>query len=183
MKTAGTKRIAERYVKALFDVAQSASSTETVEKDMATIGQTLDISPELRSFLENPLLAPEARAGAMLAVLDKLKTGALTRQFIGMVLKQKRLALLPQIIVEFARVASEARGEITADVTTAAPLNDKQAQALAQRLGKAYGRTVRVNASHDASLLGGMIVRVGSQQLDSSLSGKLRRMGQALRAA
>ena len=119
----------------------------------------------------------------MLAVLDKLKSSQLTRQFIGMVLQQKRLSVLPQIIAEFARMASEARGELTADVITAAPLNDKQEAALAQRLGKAYGRTVRLNASHDPSLIGGMVVRIGSQQLDSSLSGKLRRLGQSLRAA
>lgn len=183
MKTAGTKRIAERYVKALFDVASQNGSLDAVEKDLANLGQVVAISPEFRDFLDNPLLPAEARAQAMLAILDKVKAGQLTRQFIGMVLQQKRLPLLPQIVTEFASKASEARGELTADVTTAAPLNDKQAAALAQRLAKAYGRTVRINASHDPALLGGMVVRIGSQQLDSSLSGKLRRLGQSLRAA
>lgn len=183
MKSAGSTRIAQRYVKALFDVASQTSAVEAVEKDLAALGAIIEESADFRAFLENPLLPTEARAQAMLAVLERIKANQLTRQFIGMVLNQKRLPLLPAIITEFASVASAARGELTAHITSATPLTEKDAAALSQRLSKAYGRPLRLSTSHDATLLGGLIINIGSQQLDGSLAGKLRRLGQALRAA
>ncbi len=183
MKTSGSKRIAERYVKALFEVAKSTSSVDAVEADFTSLGKALHESPEFQHFLVNPLLTTEARAAAMLAILDKIKASPLTRQFIGMVLLQKRLPILPALIEEFARTAAAARGELDAEIITAAPLADKEIKAVSDRLSKAYGRKLRLDVKEDASLLGGVILRIGSQQLDSSLAGKLRRLKNTLKAA
>lgn len=183
MKKVGTKRIAERYVKALFDVANATASVDAVEADLTHLGAAISASSELASFLDNPLLDNALRAQGMLAVLDRMKASQLTRQFLGMVLQQKRLALLPVMIEEFLRVASAARGELAAEVISAAPLNDKEIATLNTRLSRAYGRTMRLSVRHDASLLGGMVLKIGSQQLDSSMAGKIRRLSQALKAA
>ncbi len=183
MKTSGSKRIAERYVKALFEVATATSSVEKVESDLSALGAALDSSPEFRDFLENPLLSNAQRAQAMLAILEKISANPLTRQFIGMVVKQKRLAILPAIIEEFANAAATARGELTAEITAATPLKDKEIAAISDRLSKAYGRKMRLEVKQDPSLLGGVIVKIGSQQLDSSLSGKMRRLKNTLKAA
>lgn len=183
MKTSGSKRIAERYVKALFEVATKASALDKVEQDLASLGKALDESPEFRAFLENPLLTLTQRAQAMLAILDKMQADALTRQFIGMIVKQKRLAILPALIAEFATVAATSRGELTAEVIAATPLKEKEITQIADRLSKAYGRKLRLEVKQDPALLGGVILRIGSQQLDSSLAGKLRRLKNTLKAA
>jgi F-type H+-transporting ATPase subunit delta len=183
VKTSGSKRIAERYVKALFEVAKAASAVEAVEKDFTSLADALKTSAEFRHFLVNPLLSPANRAEALLAILDKMKVSQLTRQFLGMVIQQKRLDILPEIIEEYARVASAARGELDAEVITATPLKDSEIAAVGERLGKAYGRKLRLNVKQDPALLGGIIVKIGSQQLDSSLAGKMRRLKNSLKAA
>ena len=183
MKTSGSKSIAERYINALFEVAKFTSAEGDVEADFASLGKALQESPEFQHFLVNPLLTTSQRAGAMLAILDKIKASQLTRQFIGMVLRQKRLAILPALIEEFSRVAASARGELDAEIITAAPLQDKEIKAVSDRLSKAYGRKLRLNVKEDPSLLGGVILRIGSQQLDSSLAGKMRRLKNSLKAA
>lgn len=183
MKTSGSKRIAERYVKALFDAATAAGATAAVEADLASLGKALAESSEFQHFLTNPLLTTEQRAKTMVAIVDKVNVNPVTRQFIGMVLLQKRLALLPVIIAEFARAAAAARGELDAEVISATPLKEKEIAQIHDRLSKAYGRKLRLEVRLDPSLLGGVILRIGSQQLDSSLAGKLRRLQNTLKAA
>lgn len=183
MKTSGSKRIAERYVKALFEIAQATRATDAVEADLASLGKALNESADFRHFLNNPLLTMETRAAVMLDILTKIKASDLTRQFIGTLLQQKRLPLLPAILEEFAHVASAARGELSAELITAAPLKDKEIQAVTERLSKAYGQKLRLSVKEDPSLLGGVVLRIGSQQLDSSLAGKLRRLKNTLKAA
>ena len=183
MKTTGSKRIAERYVKALFEVAQSAKSLDKVEADLASLGVALTQSPEFCDFLVNPLLTPEQRASIMTAILDKIKTTDLTRQFIGTLIAQKRLAILPAVCEEFSRMAASARGELDAEIISASPMKDKEISYINERLSKAYGRKLRLAVKEDAALLGGVILRIGSQQLDSSLAGKLRRLKNSLKAA
>ncbi|MBY0406957.1 MAG: ATP synthase F1 subunit delta [Rickettsiales bacterium] len=183
MKISGSKRIAERYVKALFDVAAQAKAIEAVEKDLDSLGHIIGTSAEFRHFLTNPLITPHMRGQAMLAILDKLSASQLTRQFIGMVLQQKRMGALPEIINEFARAAAASRGELAAEIVSASPMSATEVKQVETRLSKAYGRTLRLEVKQDPSLLGGVILRIGSQQLDSSLAGKMRRLQQSLKAA
>jgi F-type H+-transporting ATPase subunit delta len=183
VKTSGSKRIAERYVKALFDVASAGAAIDQVERDLQALAQTLEASPEFRHFLVNPLLAHHTRAEVMLAILGKLQVQQITRQFIGMLIRQKRLALLPEMIEQFSSLASAARGELKAQIITAAPLKQQEVTLVGDRLGKAYGRKMKLEVKQDPSLLGGVVVKIGSQQLDSSLAGKMRRLKNALQAA
>ncbi|MDE3061004.1 MAG: ATP synthase F1 subunit delta [Pseudomonadota bacterium] len=183
MKTSGAKRIAERYVKALFDVAVSASALDRIERDMATLQHALQESDGFRHFLTNPLLPRDHQLDALLAVLEKMKAQPLTRQFLIMLSRQKRLAILPDIIALFMDWVAGSRGEIKAGLVTAAPVSARDLAAIGDRLSKACGKKVNLEASEDAALLGGMVVKIGSFQIDSSLAGKLDRLALALKAA
>lgn len=183
MKTSGSKRIAERYVRALFDVADEASAVAKVEKDLAALGHALEESEDLQRFLTNPLLSRETQSEAMEAILAKMKATPLTKQFILMLANQKRLPLLPQIAALFIEWTASARGEINGELVSAGELSDKEVKLVETRLTKAYGKKVNLATREDAALLGGVVVKIGSQQLDSSLAGKIARLKIALQAA
>ncbi|NBX03319.1 MAG: F0F1 ATP synthase subunit delta [Alphaproteobacteria bacterium] len=182
MKNQSSKRIAERYVKALFDVAQLGGALPAVEKDLAALNAAVAASDELQRFIESPLLTREQKASAMQAVLVKQKANDITVKFLLMLARQKRLDALPAIAELFANWAEAARGEMSASVTSASKLSDKDAGLVADRLSKAYGKKINLSIKEDASLLGGVVVHIGSIQLDGSLSGKLRRLKQKLAA-
>lgn len=183
MKTSGAKRIAERYVKALFDVAEAASALADVEKDMASLGAALAESAEFAQFLTNPLMDRDQQANVMAALAEKMKASKLTTQFIAMLTRQKRLPILPEIIALFAQTAATARGEMQAEVIAASPLKAPEVAQIKDRLSKAFGKKVNLDVRQDADLLGGVVLKVGSQQLDASLAGKMARLKLALQAA
>lgn len=183
MSVSGSKRIAERYVKALFDVVQADSAIDKVEADLQALGGLLDQSKEFRHFLTNPLLSHEMRAQAMLAILSKMQVHQLTRQFIGMLIQQKRLGILSEVITLFSEWASSARGELKGELLAAGPLKSKDIAKVSEKLGKAYGRTMKLEVKQQPELLGGVVVKIGSMQLDGSLAGKMRRLSNALKAA
>jgi F-type H+-transporting ATPase subunit delta len=183
MKTAGAKRIAERYVKALFDLTESASSTEKVEADLAALAASLAENEEFRQFLSNPLLTRDAQGKAMAALLKKMKANTLTQQFVATLAAQKRLIILPEIAALFSQWAAASRGEISAELISASALKPKEIEQVAASLSKTYGKKVNLDVREDTTLLGGVIVKVGSQQLDASLAGKINRLKIALKAA
>jgi len=183
VKKSGAKRIAERYVKALFDVAQSSNALDVVEKDLNALGKALEDSADFQHFLTNPLLSHASRAEAMLEILEKMRVNQLSRQFIGMLIHQKRLGILPEIIALFSEWASSARGELRGELIAAAPLKPYDIEMVGQRLGKAYGKKIKLNVRQDPALLGGVVVKIGSVQFDGSLAGKMRRLKIALQVA
>jgi len=183
VKTSGSRRIAERYVKALYEVVSADQSTDAVEKDLIALAALCRESAEFREFLTHPLLSHEVRAKAMLAVLARLQVQQITRQFTGMLIRQKRLAILPEIVELFSQWASTARGELKAELIAAATLSAKEVKMIGERLGKAYDRTMVLSLKQQPELLGGVVVRIGSHQLDGSLAGKLNRMKLALKVA
>ncbi len=183
MKLSGSRQIAERYVKALFEVAKDAPTRAKIEKDFASLQAMMDESEALRALISNPLLTRAQQAQAMDAVLAAMRAQPETKDFITLLARQKRLDLLPAVIVLFGEWASKARGELRAEVVSATALKDADTRAIAERLSKTYGKTVIVTTRLDPSLLGGMVINIGSVQLDSSLSGKMRRLKNSLQAA
>ncbi len=181
MKTAGGMQIAERYVRALFDVAGEAR--DLVETDLNKLGEIFSDNEEFQRFLSNPLFSREQQLSALNAVLDKIEAQKVTRDFIAMIVKQKRLPVLPEIIRIFSQWASKARGELRAELIATTPLNVRVVDMVAERLSKLYEKKVIVAMRHDPSLLGGVVVKIGSLQFDSSLAGKMRRLSNSLKAA
>lgn len=183
MKTTGSKKIAERYVNAVFEVASQASSLGEVEKDFALLRDILEKNSDFRDFLHNPLLSRGAQGKIAGNLLEKLAASKITSQFVTLLARNKRLDILPQIIDIFLEKTASSRGEISAELVTAKPLSDSDAKKIAGSLGKAYGKKVNLNIREDSSLLGGTVINIGSYQLDGSLAGKLNRLKQALKTA
>ena len=183
MKTSGLRRIAERYVRALFEVAGTAHALDAVEKDMVALADALEQNEDFQQFLTNPLLSRPAQTQAMEAVLAKLKANKTTVQFIVMLAGKRRLAILPEIAELFSEWAAAARGELRAELVAAAPMQEKEIALVSERLSHAYGKKINLAVKQDPALLGGVMVKIGSIQLDGSLAGKLQRLGLALKAA
>jgi F-type H+-transporting ATPase subunit delta len=183
VKVSGSKRIAERYVKALFDVARSTSSLDAVEKDMRTLAKALETTPSFQHFLRNPLLSKENQAQMMTAILNNVGAHRTTQQFVALLARRRRLGALAEIMESFCqRVASE-RGEMRAELVAAKALTPQEIALVSERLGKAYGKKIILDVRQEPELLGGIVVNIGSLRLDGSLAGKLKRLQIGLKAA
>lgn len=183
MKNPGSKKIAERYAHALFDVAQQSGILAVVEKDLQVLADLIKENADFRAFLHNPLLTRAAQGAIAGNILQSIGTNAVTSQFIALLAHNKRLDMLPEIIIIFLEKAAKGRGELAAELITARSVSDKETGAIAQSLGKAYNKKINLRVREDPSLLGGVIINIGSMQLDSSLAGKLNRLEQALKTA
>ena len=168
-----TASVAGRYASALFELAQEQSSVPTVERDLGNLQALLDESADLRRLVLSPVFSADDQARALDAILSKGGAGQLTVNFVKLIARNRRLFSLTDMIKAFRALAARARGEVEAEVTSAAPLSDEQMATLRETLKSTIGRDVAINAKVDASLLGGLIVKVGSRMIDSSLRTKL----------
>ena len=173
--------VADRYASALFDLALSQNALDTVASDMERLQALVDGSDDLRRLVRSPVFSPEEQLGAMGAVLDRADILGLVGNFVRVVASNRRLFALPGMFAAFRRRAAEHRGETSAQVTVAQPLSDAQTQELADTLKGVVGRDVALDVRVDPSLLGGMIVKVGSRQIDTSLRTKLSSIKLALK--
>lgn len=170
-----------RYAIALFELARDAKSIDTVEASLATVRDGLRDSDDLRTLTTSPVVARGAAVKAVLAVADSLGVDAVTKNFLGVLAENRRLAQLPAIIRAFRTLAARHRGEATAEVTSAHPLTDEQVGELKQQLRVRMGRDVSVDLSVDPDLLGGLVVRIGSQMIDSSIRTRLNTLAHAMK--
>lgn len=183
MKNAGETQIATRYVSALFDVAKAASGVASVEKDLNDLAAAAKSDAGFANFLTSPLLGAKQQAKVVAALADSFSAHAVTKSFLIAVSQAKRLPLLAEISRQFTKKAEEDRGELAAEFITALPVGKEELAVVAERLGKALGKKIKLTGLQDKSLLGGAVVKIGSLQLDSSLAGKLQRIEQTLKAA
>jgi len=175
--------IAERYANALFDLADERKALDEVAEDLRSLKRMLDDSADLRKLVRSPVVKSEDQARAIEAVADRAGLSQLTRNFIGVVAKNRRLFALEGMIAGYLQILARRRGEITAEVTAAKPLSDAQMAALQDSLRQVVAGKVSVDLTVDPSLLGGLVVKVGSRLFDSSIRTKLQRMQQAIRGA
>jgi F-type H+-transporting ATPase subunit delta len=172
----GTAGLAARYAAALFDLADEARELDAVAADLRAIRALITDSADLRRLVRSPVLTREDQGRAMAAVLEKAGTSDLVRRFVGLVAGNRRLFALNDMIEAYLGELARRRGEITASVTSAAPLSEAQSTALADALRRAMGGKVAVETHTDAGLIGGLIVKFGSRMVDSSLKSKLQRL-------
>ncbi len=170
-----------RYALALFDLAQGAKGIDRVEADLAKVQAAVAGSDDLRRLTSSPLVARSAAVKAVLAVADELGLDATTRSFLGVLAENNRLSALPQIVRAFRTLAARHRGEVAAEVTSAHPLTDDQVAELKQQLRQRVGREVSVDLAVDPKLLGGLVVRIGSQMIDSSIRTRLNSLAHAMK--
>jgi F-type H+-transporting ATPase subunit delta len=174
-------QIARPYASALFDLAESENQLASVETSLSDVSRLIGESADFSRFLRSPVITGDDKAVALNAVLAKANTNPLVSNFLKLVAKNGRLFALDAIIAGFRDLAAKARGEVTADVTSAAPLSAEQAKALGETLKARIGKTVTLNQFVDPSLIGGLQVKVGSQMIDSSLKTKLTAMKIAMK--
>lgn len=180
-QTAGLSEVARRYALALYDLAEEQGQLDRVAGDLGDLGRMIEASADLKRFLSSPALGRKAQGEAMGALAAKAEAHALVGNFLGVVARQGRLAALPAMITAFLEHLAARRGEITAEVTSAAPLSEPQTAALKAALKQAMGHDVTVLPKVDPSILGGLIVQVGSRMVDSSIQSKLSRLQLAMK--
>ena len=175
--------VAGRYAAALFDLAEEKKCLDEIAADTDVIRALLAESDDLRRLVSSPVIGREPQGRALAAVLAKAGTSELTRKFVGVVAKNRRLFALNDMCVAYYSLLALRRGQMTAEVVSAQPLSDTSQAALEKEIRKAMGSKVQVNVSVDPSLLGGMIVKVGSRMVDSSLKSKLQKLELSLKGA
>lgn len=181
--TDSRSEIAERYAEALFELALEDGSLETVERDLQGISTALKDSEDLERLVSSPVFDHDVKASALEAILDKGGASITTRNFVKLLARNGRVSLLGSVIAAFARRAADHRGEISAEAISATALSDEQAQNLRQQIEAKVGKSVNLTTRTDSSLLGGLIVKVGSRMIDSSFRTKLTRLQQSLKEA
>lgn len=170
-----------RYATALFELARDAKSLPAVEASLATVRQALAESADFAQLTTSPLVARGAAAKAVSAVAQTLQLDSTTASFLGVLAENRRLNQLPAIIRAFRDLAARDRGEISAEVVSAHPLSDDQVEALKAQLRTRTGRDVTLDRSVDPSLLGGLVVKIGSQMIDSSIRTRLNTLAHAMK--
>lgn len=170
-----------RYATALFELAAEARTIDQVEASLAAVRKALDESGDFKTLTTSPLIGRGDAGKAVLAAADPLGLDATTKNFLGVLAENRRLSELPAIIRAFRQLAARHRGETTAEVTSAHPLSAEQVDALKQQLRARVGREVSVDLSVDPALLGGLVVRIGSQMIDSSIRTRLNALTSAMK--
>jgi F-type H+-transporting ATPase subunit delta len=173
--------LAGRYANAVFELAQEEKSVEAVERDFITLRTLIDQNPDLARLVKAPVFTRDEQSRTMNAVLEKMGAANLTNKFILTLAAKRRLFALGDIIRAYERLIAKLRGEVQAQVTSARTLSDAETAELKAILKSKLGRDPRLEAKVDANLLGGLVVKVGSRMIDSSLRTKLNSIRAAMR--
>lgn len=173
--------IAGRYATALFELTLEAEALDQVAADLDRFNAALDASEDLARLVKSPVFSAEEQTRALAAVLEKLQIAGLTRNFLLLTAKNRRLFATPDMIRAFRAMLARHRGETSATVTAATKLTEAQVTALKQALKAALSKDVMLEERVDATLLGGLVVKVGSRMIDSSLRTKLNSLKVAMK--
>ncbi len=177
----GLSGLPGRYALALLELADERKQLDPVAEELRGIKAMIAESADLRRLIRSPLFTREQQSQAMSAILEQAGVGELTRRFVLLVARNRRLFALDRMIAAYLAELARRRGEITARVTSATELDDEQQRALVETLRKEVGAKVQVELKVDPSLIGGLIVRVGSRMIDKSIRSKLQRLQLAMK--
>lgn len=173
--------VAERYATALLELSLDANALAATEGDLDRFATLLAESEDLKRLVRSPVFSADEQSRAIAAVLDKAGIGGLVANLIKVTAANRRLFALPDVIAAFKRLAADQRGEVAAAVTSAEPLADGQVASLKAALKEALGKDVTLETRVDPSLIGGLIVNVGSRMIDGSLRTKLNGLRLAMK--
>lgn len=173
--------LAGRYAIALFALADEQGQLDAVGESLAAVEQALAEADAFRALTTSPLVGRDEAVRAVGAAAEAMKLDPITANFLGVLARNRRLARLPAVIRAFNMLAARHRGEITAEVISAHPLDDGQVDALKQTLRTRMGRDIAVDLSVDPAILGGLVVQIGSQRIDGSIRTKLNNLALAMK--
>ena len=175
--------VAGRYATALFELARDQKSIDSVRADVDKFSELLAGNADLTRLVRSPVFTAQEQGKALDAVLAKAGIGGIAANFLKVLTANRRLFVVSDVIRAFRALVAKFRGEATADVTVAEPLNDKNLDALKASLKSVTGKDVDLNVKVDPSIIGGLIVKLGSRMVDSSLRTKLNSIKNAMKEA
>ena len=175
--------IADRYATAVFDLARGAGEIDALERDLGTLKAAHDESEDFRRLLTSPVYGREAQERAVAALAAKMGLGTTMSNTLRLMATKRRLFAVPALIAALrARIAQE-RGEVTAEVTSAKALSADQSRRLSETLRTRFGKDVRIEETIDPAIIGGLIVKVGSKMIDTSIASRLAAMKNTMKEA
>lgn len=173
--------VPERYATALFSLAGDKGLYDAVAADLSVLTSLLEQSADLRALVNSPVLARAEQAKGIAAIAAKAGLTDLTKRFVGTLASARRLAVLPEIAALYKAKLAAQRGEHTAQVTSAVALRPGQLEALREKITAKLGGRVTLDLKVDPEILGGLIVKIGSRMIDSSIKSRLERIGFAMK--
>ncbi len=175
--------VSGRYATALFDLARDERSIDAVKAELDAFDRLINDNPDLARLVRSPVFTSEEQAKALNAVLAKAGVGGTTAKFLGVLTRNRRLFAVQQVIRAFNALVARFKGEASADVTVAEPLSENNLDALRTALKAVTGKDVTLNVKVDPSIIGGLVVKLGSRMVDSSLRTKLNTIKHAMKEA
>ena len=172
-----------RYATALFELARDQNSVDAVKADLDKFDAMLSESADLKRLVRSPVFAADAQLKALSAVLDKAGISGVAANFLKVLTNNRRLFAVTDVIRAFGALVAKFKGEASAEVTVAEPLSDKNLDALKTALKQVSGKNVTLNVKVDPSIIGGLVVKLGSRMVDSSLRTKLNSIKHAMKEA
>ncbi|MDB5566519.1 MAG: synthase subunit delta [Tardiphaga sp.] len=172
-----------RYATALFELARDEKSVDAVKADLDKFSAMLADSADLARLVRSPVFSAEVQSKALAAVLEKAEISGISAKFLKVLTANRRLFAVSDVIRAFRALVAKFKGEATADVTVAEPLSDKNLDALKTALKTVTGKDVALNVKIDPSIIGGLVVKLGSRMVDSSLRTKLNSIKHAMKEA
>jgi F-type H+-transporting ATPase subunit delta len=173
--------IAGRYGQALFELAKETGALAALEADADALGDVLKTSPDFAAMIASPVIVREEQAAAVQAVAAAVGVSTLMANTLALMASKRRLFVMPQLVADLQRRIAAEKGEVTAEVTSAAPLSEDQLAKLMATLKASSGQDIKLNATVDESLIGGLIVKLGSTMIDTSVKAKLAALQNAMK--
>ena len=173
--------IAARYATALFDLAKEEKGLKALEADVDALDAALTLSPDLLAMILSPIVSRDEQFAAIGAIAAKMKLSTYVASTLQLMASKRRLFVVPNLLVDLrARIAAE-KGEVTAEVTSAAALTADQAKKLSATLKASVGKDVKLKTAVDETLIGGLVVKLGSTMIDTSIKSKLAALQNAMK--
>ena len=175
--------LAGRYATALFELARDEKSVDAVKADLDAFDALISESPDLARLIRSPVFSADVQGKALGAILDKAGISGTSAKFLKVLTANRRLFAVRGVIKAFRALVARFKGEATAEVTVAEPLSDKNLEALKSALKSVTGKDVALDVKIDPAIIGGLVVKVGSRMVDSSLRTKLNAIKHAMKEA
>ena len=168
-----SKGVAKRYATALFDLASETDDISSLEKNVETLMRAIDESPDLNSLISSPIYSRDQQKNAIGAIAKKMGVSAVMKNALSLMADKRRLFVVPTFLSVLKDLISESKNEIIAEVVSAHSLSKGQVEKLGKSLKNNFGKDVKINATVDPTLIGGMVVKVGSRMIDTTIRAKL----------
>jgi len=173
--------IAARYATAVFDLAKEEKKIDAIEADITALDSVMADSGDFNALIHSPVYSRAEQSAAVAAIATSMKLSPVMTNVLGLMASKRRLFVLPQLMAALRAAIAEDKGEVTADVVSAKAMTKAQSDKLAKSLKASFGKDVNIKATVDESLIGGLVVKVGSKMIDTSIRSRLNSLQNAMK--